>query len=216
VAVAQEVAATGYRGVYVDANAVSPETARTVSDEIERAGATYVDGGIIGGPPVPDRPASLFLSGPRAGDIATMFADTPLRASALDGQPFGASAVKMCFAAYTKGTTALLIAIRTLARTHGVDEALVAQWERSQPGLAAGSAAQAASAAAKAWRWVGEMEEIAATFAAAGLPSGFHDAAAEVYRRVGGRDDHARDLDEMTACLAPGAVGPVRVTAREV
>ena len=95
-----------------------------------------------------------------------------------------ASAVKMAYASWTKGSAAaLLLAARALARAEGVEETLLAEWGISQPGLEERSARAAGSAAAKGWRWIAEMEEIAATMAAAGLPEGFHQAAAEVYRR---------------------------------
>ena len=94
-----------------------------------------------------------------------------------------ASAVKMAYASWTKGSAALLLAARALARAEGVEETLLAEWGISQPGLQERSARAAGSAAAKGWRWIAEMEEIAATMAAAGLPEGFHQAAAEVYRR---------------------------------
>ena len=93
-----------------------------------------------------------------------------------------ASALKMAYAAWTKGTAAMLLAIRELAFREGVEEALLAEWDLSQPELRDRFARAARSAEAKGWRWVGEMEEIAATFEAAGLPGGFHRAAAEVYR----------------------------------
>ena len=95
-----------------------------------------------------------------------------------------ASAVKMAYAAWTKGSAALLLAVRELARTRGVEEALLAEWARSLRELEGRSAAAARSAAAKGWRWIGEMEEIADTFAASDLPDGFHRAAAEVYERL--------------------------------
>jgi uncharacterized protein DUF1932 len=94
-----------------------------------------------------------------------------------------ASAVKMAYAAWTKGTAALVLAVRETARAEGVEETLVAEWARSLPGLADEHARALRSAEAKGWRWVAEMEEIAATFAAAGQPDGFHRAAAEIYRR---------------------------------
>src|SRR4051812_48755824 len=72
---------------------------------------------------------------------------------------------------------------RSAAAELGVEDELMAEWERSQPGLEERWTAAARSAAAKGWRWTGEMEEIAATFGAVGLPEGFHRAAAEVYRR---------------------------------
>jgi hypothetical protein len=93
-----------------------------------------------------------------------------------------ASAVKMAYASWTKGSAALLLAARALARAEGVEDALLAEWAISQPGLEKRSAGAAGSAAAKGWRWVAEMEEIAASMAADGLPAGFHQAAAEVYR----------------------------------
>jgi hypothetical protein len=89
----------------------------------------------------------------------------------------------MAYASWTKGTAALLLAARALARAEGVEETLLAEWGISQPGLEARSAGAAGSAAAKGWRWIGEMEEIAATMAEVGLPEGFHQAAAEIYRR---------------------------------
>ena len=89
----------------------------------------------------------------------------------------------MAYASWTKGSAALLLAARALARAEGVEETLLAEWGISQPGLDERSAGAAGSAAAKGWRWIAEMEEIAATMAAAGLPEGFHQAAAEIYRR---------------------------------
>jgi hypothetical protein len=90
----------------------------------------------------------------------------------------------MAFAAWTKGSSALLLAARALARAGGVESTLLSEWAMSQKALGEQSERAAASAAAKGWRWVGEMEEIAASMAAAGLPSGFHEAAAEIYERA--------------------------------
>jgi hypothetical protein len=90
----------------------------------------------------------------------------------------------MAYAAWTKGSAALLLAVRALARAEVVEAGLLQEWALSQPGLTERSEAAAAGTSRKAWRFVGEMEEIAATFHAAGLPTGFHDAAAEIYRRM--------------------------------
>jgi Domain of unknown function (DUF1932) len=109
--------------------------------------------------------------------------------------------VKMAYASWTKGSAALLLAARALARAEGVEEALLAEWGISQPGLAERSAGSARAAAAKGWRWVAEMEEIAETMAAAGLPDGFHHAAAEVYRRS--RHAATPTLDDVLAVLDP-------------
>jgi 3-hydroxyisobutyrate dehydrogenase-like beta-hydroxyacid dehydrogenase len=181
--VAREVAGSGFGGVYVDANAISPVTAREVARVVETGGAGYVDGGIIGTPPVAPGFIRLYLSGARAGEVRRLFAGTDVDARVIDGEPFAASAVKMAYASWTKGSGALLLAARGLARAQGVEEVLLAEWAISQPGLAQRSARAAGSAAAKGWRWVAEMEEIAAAMGAAGQPEGFHLAAAEIYRR---------------------------------
>jgi 3-hydroxyisobutyrate dehydrogenase-like beta-hydroxyacid dehydrogenase len=174
----------GFRGIYVDANAVSPATAREIAQVVTAGGASYVDGGIIGAPPRSAGDSRLYLSGQRAGQIAAMFAGTALGARVMGDEPGAASAVKMAYAAWTKGTAALILAIRALAHAEGVEETLLAEWELSQPALAGRSHTAARSAAEKGWRWVAEMEEIAATMAAAGLPPGFHQAAAAIYNRV--------------------------------
>ncbi len=180
--VAREVAGFGFAGLYVDANAVSPATSGQVRETIEAGGGRFVDGGIIGGPPT-EPGTRLYLSGAGAGEIASLFAGSALDARVLSDRPGDASALKMVYAAWSKGTAALLLAIVEVARADGVDAALLAEWRESLPYLEERLAGAERSAAKKGWRWIGEMEEIADTFAAAGQPDGFHRAAAEVYRR---------------------------------
>ena len=164
----------GFGGVYVDANAVSPATAARVAEAV----GEFVDGGIVGPPPTEPGTTRLYLSGTQAESVAELF-----RGSALEPRVVSnASAVKMAYAAWTKGTAAMLLAIRDLARREGVEEALLDEWDLSQPELRERHERARRSAEAKGWRWVGEMEEIAASFEADGLPGGFHRAAAEVYR----------------------------------
>jgi len=188
---ARAVTEQRFSGVYVDANAVSPATSRDVRQIVEAAGARFVDGGIIGPPALKPGTTRLYLSGAESARVAACFRHGPLEACVLDGPPGAASALKMTYAAYTKGSAALLIAIRTLAMHEGVDAALLHEWELSQTGLPGRSAGAVRANARKAWRFSGEMEEIADTFAAAGLPDGFHRAAAEVYRRMSGYKDAA-------------------------
>jgi 3-hydroxyisobutyrate dehydrogenase-like beta-hydroxyacid dehydrogenase len=180
--VARAVAGTGFGGLYLDANAISPATAGEVAGIVTAGGASYVDGGIIGTPPVAPGFIRLYLSGDRAGQVRDLFGGTAVDAR-LVAPPGSASAVKMAYASWTKGSAALLLTARALARAEGVESALLEEWAISQPGLERRSATANESAAAKGWRWVGEMEEIAAAMAAAGLPEGFHRAAAEVYGR---------------------------------
>jgi 3-hydroxyisobutyrate dehydrogenase-like beta-hydroxyacid dehydrogenase len=185
-AVAKEVAAAGNRFVFVDANAVSPETARAIGALVVDAGASFVDGGIVGGPPTAVAPGRtrLYLSGADASVVAQLFDGSPLGTRVLGSTVGAASALKACFAAYTKGTTALLLAIRALAEAEAVDDALLAEWASSQPDLVERSAAAPVGSARKAWRFVGEMSEIADAFAAQDLPDGFHRASADVYARL--------------------------------
>lgn len=173
----------GFTGLYLDANAISPDTAREVAQLITGNGGSYVDGGIIGQAPVPGTISRLYLSGDQAPAVRALFGESALEPLIVPGPTFGASAVKMAYAAWTKGSAALLLAARALAQAEGVEEALLSEWAHSQPKLARQSDRSAASAVTKGWRWVGEMEEIAHTMAGAGLPDGFHQAAAEVFRR---------------------------------
>jgi 3-hydroxyisobutyrate dehydrogenase-like beta-hydroxyacid dehydrogenase len=204
VAVAEQVAESGFAGTYLDANAVSPDTARCLE---KLFGARLVDGGIVGPPAERSGTTRLYLSGPAAVEAAGWFAAGPLTAVALDGPAGAASALKMCYAAYTKGSTALLLAVRALAQTEGVTSALLDEWSISQPELAKRSEAVARASAAKAWRFVGEMHEIADTFESAQLPGGFHRAAADVYQRMAPLKDADVALADVLACLLAHAGG---------
>lgn len=180
--VARAVAEAGFGGIYVDANAVSPQTAQQVDSIVTGGGATYVDGGIIGPPPASAGTTRLYLSGGSAESVRELFDQTPLEARIVTAGPWSASSLKMAYAAWTKGSGALLLTVHALAQAEGVGDALAAEWARSLPGLSDRVPGTARAAAEKGWRWVGEMEEIAATMAANGLPDGFHLAAAEVYK----------------------------------
>jgi 3-hydroxyisobutyrate dehydrogenase-like beta-hydroxyacid dehydrogenase len=171
----------GYQGVYLDANAVAPATARAIAAEVEDGGGRFVDGGLVG-PPPSVAPTRLYLSGPASAFVADLFDGTAVQARPVSDRVGDASALKMAYAAWTKGTAALVLAIRELARAEGIEPALLAEWRESLPDLPERSAFAARSAEGKGWRWVGEMEEIASAFAAAGLPDGFHRAAADVFR----------------------------------
>ena len=196
--VAASVAKTGFRGIYVDANAIAPTTTRKVGRLVEAAGATFVDGAIIGPPPTSERRTRLYLAGPSREEVAALFHSTHLQAIALEDTVGAASALKMCYAAWSKGTTALLVSIRALAQSEGVDAHLLQEWSLSQPAPLRQSD-MVPGTARKAWRWVAEMEEIAASFEAAQLPGGFHRAAADIYRRL-------LDFKEQAATPALAAV----------
>jgi 3-hydroxyisobutyrate dehydrogenase-like beta-hydroxyacid dehydrogenase len=164
----------GFAGTYLDANAVSPMRAA----EVAALHPQFVDGGIVGPPPRVAGDTRLYLSGAHAADVANVFAGSTVDARVVPD----ASALKMTYAAWSKGTAALLLAVRDVARHFGIEDALADEWHLSQPELFERLATAERSAAKKGWRWVGEMQEIADTFEAAGEPDGFHRAAAEVYR----------------------------------
>ncbi len=159
--------------LYVDCNAVSPATAAAIGSLV---GERYVDAGIIGLPSAP----RFYASGPRAAELA----DLPLDVRVLDGPIGQASALKMCYAALTKGLTALLTESMVTADMLGVTEALRTELADSQPQFLAGARRGLPSMVPQAYRWIGEMEEIAATFDAAGLTPRMLLGAADVYRLV--------------------------------
>ncbi|MBY5161535.1 NAD(P)-dependent oxidoreductase [Salsipaludibacter albus] len=195
--VADAVAAAGFDGTYVDANAVRPATARAIAERF----ATFVDGSVVGGPPESgdETPTRLYLSGAGADHVAALFDDDALEVVALDGPVGAASALKMGFAGWTKGTAALAVALRAMARAEGVEGEVLAEWDRSLPGMRVTErSGRAGALAAKAWRFAGELDEIAATMATHDLPDGFHHAAAEVYRSLAPLRDHPDpDVDDL-------------------
>ena len=201
--VARSVA--GFSGLFVDANAIAPETTRSVAAVLSAGGTgaagtgatRFADGGIIGPPPQPGAdPAArngtrLYLAGESAAEVAALFAGTPVGAQVVNGGIGAASAVKVAYAAWTKGSAALLLAARSLAHQERVEGTLLEEWALSQPELVRRLQHAARSAVAKGWRWETEMTEIAAAMAAAGLPDGFHLAAAEIFRRSPRREPAA-------------------------
>jgi 3-hydroxyisobutyrate dehydrogenase-like beta-hydroxyacid dehydrogenase len=186
---ARIVAETNFKGIYVDANAVSRATAQEVGKIVTASGASFVDGGIIGSPIKQAGTTRLYLSGEHAAEIAALFSRSMLDARAIGAEPGAASALKVAYAAWTKCTDALVLAIRAYAEHEGVDHALLDEWRISQPALEKKCSRAAAVAVPKAWRYVGEMREIAEAFETAGLPAGFHNAAAEICERLAGFKD---------------------------
>ena len=203
---AEEVAALQFDGLYIDANAIAPDTTREAAAIVEAAGARFVDGGIIGPPPVETGLTRLYFAGAQSKEAAALFDRSHATGTALPGGIGAASALKVCYAAWNKGSIALLAAIRTLAQSEGVDKELLAEWHNGIPDIAKRSEVITVQAR-KAWRWIAEMEEIAASFEAANLPRGFHEAAAEIYRKLEDFKDalKAPSMKEITAWLAKPA-----------
>jgi 3-hydroxyisobutyrate dehydrogenase-like beta-hydroxyacid dehydrogenase len=198
---ARMVAATNFKGIYVDANAISRSTAQEVGKIVTASGASFVDGGIIGSPVKQAGTTRLYVSGEQAAEIAALFSRSMLDARAIGAEPGAASALKVAYAAWTKCTDALVLAIRAYADHEGVDHALLDEWRISQPALEKKCGRAAAVAVPKAWRYVGEMREIAEAFEAAGLPGGFHNAAAEICERLADFKDQTDPGPTVTAVV---------------
>jgi 3-hydroxyisobutyrate dehydrogenase-like beta-hydroxyacid dehydrogenase len=180
--IAEQVARRSYQGTFVDANAIAPDRTQRLARRLEEQGARFVDGGIIGPPATARHRTWLYLAGEHAANIAPYFSSGPIETEVLEGGVGRASALKMCFAAYSKGSIALAYAVLAAAERLDVLEDLKRQWNRSGPSLPE-LEREISRAAPKAWRFVSEMHEIAATFESTGLPPEFHQAAAEIFRR---------------------------------
>jgi len=185
VAVARDVAAalgaTGSLLTYVDCNAIAPRTAREVAAVIAPTGSGFVDAGIVGGPPRDAPSPHFYASGPERAQFGAL-ADAGLDVRLLGDEVGEASAVKMCYAALTKGTTAIATELLVAARKLGVYDTLIAELRDSQGAQAKRMADAVPAMPGKAHRWVAEMEEIARTFEDVGLTPLIFQGAAEMYR----------------------------------
>jgi 3-hydroxyisobutyrate dehydrogenase-like beta-hydroxyacid dehydrogenase len=199
--VARAVAATGFRGVFADVNALAPRHKIEMGLEMEAAGIRFADGGIIGLPSRVSGETTLFLSGAAAEDVAACFAGGAIAASVMGMETGRASALKILFAAYNKGSIALFTTLYAAAEHYGVGEELKGQF--THRGLSVDKIeAQILRAAPKAWRWVAEMHEISEALEAAGLPGEFHQGAAQIYERMRELKDREPGLEAVLRCFA--------------
>jgi 3-hydroxyisobutyrate dehydrogenase-like beta-hydroxyacid dehydrogenase len=183
--------------IYVDCNAVNPATVLRIARTIEETGATFVDGGIIGGPPTPgSKGTKLYLSGPAASRVAEL--EKYGLEARVQGGPIGAaSALKMSYAGITKGFTALGAAMMLAAARAGTTDALRAELSASQPALHGWLTRQMPKMYSKAYRWVAEMEEISGFVGEDPAAAQFFQAAARLYERIA-----ADDEGERAECMA--------------
>ena len=182
-AIAAAAHESGARPLVADLNAIAPDTVLAIDAELREAGLDLVDGSISGPPPRAGTETRIYLSGPRAHEVAALDAEGV--SFRIVGAVVGAaSAVKMSTASVYKGSTALLAQALLAAHANGVLEPVLDDLRTSLPELVDGVERRLQSAAAKAHRYVAEMEEIAATQAAAGLTPALFEAIAETYRRL--------------------------------
>ena len=195
---AATVLASGFRGVFVEANAISPQRSRAIGATFEDSGIEYVDGGIVGPPAWQAGSTRLYLSGAAGEMMASVFAGGVLELRFIDAHIGSASAMKMCYAAFTKGSTAVVAEVLAAAAHFGVADFLTSEWGGDAMHKRVNSVRRIAG---RAWRWESEMHEIADTLASAGLPDGIHRAAADLYSRLASYKD-CSELPEWEALLA--------------
>ena len=199
--------------VYADCNAIAPQTVRKLGEIVTSAGGTFVDASIIGPPPRTLGATRFYASGPNL-DIFSELNDYGLDVRAL-GEEIGlASAIKMCYASLTKGLTALCTELLTAASVLGVSEALTAEFQLSQSALFERMENGLPGMPPKARRWIGEMEEISATFAHVGLTPNILTGAADMYRFVG--DTHLADLPPEARDEFPNLAGLIEILAKNL
>ncbi len=208
--VAQALRRTGTSLLYADCNAISPTTTARVGEIVEAAGARYVDASIIGPPPRKPGTTRIYASGTAASELEQL-REHGLDIRVLGDQVGQASGIKMCYAAMTKGLIALSTELLVSARRLGLEEALREELLGSQPTVYEWARKSVPSMPPKAHRWIGEMEEIAATFEDLGLTPRILLGAADMYRAIAetslGHEtpedrDPNRGLDGVIAALA--------------
>ena len=199
--VARQVAESGFRGGYLEANAISPARSRQIAELLRPNGIELADGGIVGPPPRKPGTTRLYLSGP-AEPFRALFADTVLAPIVLPGEAGQASALKLAFAAYNKISQVLAAQAAALAEGYGVRSELLELAAEVLPGTPIGRPEWLSSTGAKAWRWAPEIREIAVACAAVGLPSDLPEAAADILDRwAGHKDSDTVTLDDLTTAL---------------
>jgi 3-hydroxyisobutyrate dehydrogenase-like beta-hydroxyacid dehydrogenase len=203
---AEDVAATvadhAFSGVYVDANAINPQRMQHIAEQI-RPGGTVLDGAIFGPPPGGQRSARLYLSGNghSADLVDTLFKDTCLHVRRASGNIGSASALKMAFASYQKAARTLAGVAHALADAHGVGDQLTAEAEVMASNILS-DPTYLPSVAARAWRWAPEMQDIAETLRATGLPADMAEAAVRVMSRwEGDKDQYDLEVADVLAHL---------------
>lgn len=188
--------AANKKPVYVDCNAVNPDTVKKIAAVIAQAGCPFVDAGIIGGPPRAGyNGPSFYVSGADAGKIEPL-SELGLVIRKMDGPIGAASAIKMSFGGITKGLIAIGSAMVLAAHRAGVSEALHAELAASQPAVLTYLTRMVPDMFPKAYRWVAEMEEIAG-FTGGEAEREMYEAIATLYERLA--QDQAGAKDEISA-----------------
>ena len=196
--VGQALRTVGEDTYYADCNAISPQTTLRIEEIIAGDGGRFIDASIIGGPPKDGYRPRFYVSGEYAG-VMSELDGMGIIVKQMGDEVGRASGIKMCYAGLTKGTSALHVAVLLLAESMGLTEELGAELASSQSQAYGAMQSGISRLPARAGRWIGEMEEIAATYEGQGLPPNFHQGAASIYRLLSGTpfaDERAETVDE--------------------
>jgi len=208
--IASAMVSSGKSPTFVDCNAVSPESAQAIAQLFLDTDAAFVDVGIVGGPPGKNSVPRFYASGPDV-QLITVLNGMGIEVKDMGGAIGDASALKMCYASVTKGTLALHTAVLIAAERLGLSLPLIAEFELSQPIVLESMRTRVPWLATDAERWIREMDEIAATFTSVGVPAGFHEGAADIYKLLSSTKlaeetrehrDKSRNLDQAVSIFA--------------
>jgi putative dehydrogenase len=195
--------------VYIDCNAVAPDTAERIGAVLADTGCRYVDAGIIGGPPSGASPGPRFYASGEAAGAMERLARHGLSVRVIDGPVGAASALKMSYAGITKGTTAIGAAMMLGASRAGCAAALREELADSQPQMLAWLASAVSRMPPKAYRWVAEMEEIGDFLGQERAEHDVYAAIARFYQRLAHGMEKLAEGDELAAleafCAGPDA-----------
>ncbi len=208
--IADAVKATGTDLLFAECNAIAPELSKDMEGVLKAGGARYVDASIIGGPPRHGSSPRVYASGDNASEFEQ------LRDFGLDVRNLGtllgrASGIKMCYAAMTKGTTALHTELLIAAEKMGLTKELMAEFRGGQQAAVTRMEGWIPSMPAKSRRWVSEMEEVEKTFHDLGLTPDIFKGVADMYRMIGATPlgdenpesrDRDRDMAETIRIIA--------------
>ena len=198
---ATSVSATDFKGLYVDANAGSPETKKLISEILKKKNIDFVDAGIVGPPANFEGSTRMYVSGERSEEVKDFFSNGLLDVRSIGSQIGKAASLKIAYGAWTKGSSALILAVRAMAKSSGVEKELIEEWKLSQPSAESLTLLSASLNSPKAWRFVSEMQEISKTFEAENIPSAFWEAAAEIYTRLSEFKDFSDDQLDIDTVL---------------
>ena len=190
-----------YGQIYCDLNAISTITAKKIKLLLDEKKIDYVDGAIMGGPPTENYSPRIYLSG-KLSEKLNFLNGKGIELMVLKGSDFKASATKMVYASITKGSKALVAGALIAAKKNNVYDELMEELKYSEEYFSLVAKNQIPSIKHKAYRWVGEMNEISLTYKESGLTGGFHSEAENVYELIKNLPEDKLEIDEIINQIA--------------